>query len=335
MTVSDVPVVDVLILGLDGIMGYTLSGPFDVFSSVGACWESVSGERAQVRFKVEIVGTHPGPIRTFNNLTLDCTCQIADVETADLIIVPSISPGGDGAISLPANLLAWLRKQHAQGAVLASICAGSFVLAEAGLLDNRRATTHWAYRDQFSTLYPRVHLQRDALMTDENRLICAGGSASWQYLTCYLLELFGGEDVAHHANRFFLLNGVFDKQTPCIALAANLPENDMIVREVQQWMQAHLQMPDLLAKAVIYSGLPERTFKRRFKLATQQTPVEYIQNIRIEKAKRLLEKRSNTIMDISEKIGYSEESSFRRLFKRKVGVTATEYRRAFARPGAV
>ncbi len=332
MSVSDVPIVDVSILGLEGIMGYTLSGPFDVMSSVGMCWEEVSGESVGTRFDVEIVSERPGTVRTFNHLKISSTRVFQDVEHTDLIIIPSLAPDSKGSCNLSADLIEWLNRQHEDGAVLASICAGSFVLAEAGLLNGRLATTHWAYRDVFRRRYPDVILQPDEMLTDDTRVICAGGSASWQYLTSYLLVRFGGEELASHANRFFLLNGGFDKQTPCIPLAANLSESDLVVREVQLWLKAHISEKNLLPRAVRYSGLTERTFKRRFKSGTQQTPLEYLQNIRIEKAKRLLETPSNTIPDILEKIGYSEDSSFRRLFKRKVGITAYEYRRGFAMP---
>ncbi len=329
MNVLNVPTTRVTILALEGIMGYTLSGPFDVFSSLGSCWEAVSGESPKMHFDVRIAGSKTGSIETFNKFQLKCQNRFSEIDNTDLIIIPSVALKADGELTHEQELYQWLASQHRRGAILASICAGSFILAQSGLLDGRLATTHWAFSDLFRQKYPNVNLQPDEMLTEEDRIICAGGSTSWQYLTSYLLDKFGGSDLASQANRFFLLSGNFDKQTPCIPLAAALAEQDLVIRDVQIWIQEHITEQDLLTQAIAYSGLAERTFKRRFKQATMQTPLEYVQNIRIEKAKRLLENSDNTIMDIMDEIGYAEDSYFRRLFKRKVGVTANEYRRGF------
>ncbi|MCB1754246.1 MAG: DJ-1/PfpI family protein [Gammaproteobacteria bacterium] len=265
-------------------MGYTLSGPFDVFSSTGPCWEAVSGEAPQIHFKVNIAGLHCGAVESFNKMKLDCPLSFTQIGKTDLVIIPSVAPGPDGRYRTDPRLSRWLVEQYQSGAVLASICAGSFVLAESGLLDGKLATTHWAFRDLFRQNFPEVNLQADEVLTDDDRIICAGGSTSWQYLTSYLLERFAGSEMASQANRFFLLSGSFDKQTPCIPLAAPLAREDLVIRDVQEWMQQHLAEKDLLARAVLHSGLSERTFKRRFKNATGQAPLEYIQNVRVEKA---------------------------------------------------
>jgi transcriptional regulator GlxA family with amidase domain len=331
-TVSDVPIVKVTLLALEGIMGYTLTGPFDIFSSIGECWQAVSGEPISTKFEVEIAGHKVGMVQCFNKLKIYSERHFLDIQQTDLIIIPSVELGSNGYGAVSPELVRWLRMHYKQGAVIASVCAGSFVLAEAGLLDNKIATTHWAFADLFKKNYPPITLHKKEMLTDDQRIVCAGGAASWQFLTCHLLEKFASTEVASQANRFFLLSAGADKQIASMPLAAKLTDDDIIIRAAQLWMKEHLAEKGLLAKTIHFSGLTERTFKRRFKQALMQTPLEYIQNIRIERAKRLLEDENSSIMDILDHIGYAEDSYFRRLFKRKVGLTANEYKRKFALP---
>jgi len=324
------PNITVAILALKETMIYTLAGPYDIFSSAALCSKEALSNMPQFSTSTRIVGLEKGQLTCYNGLQITCQQSLEELDDIDLIIVPSLDLPKDSLLSHHPVLKEWLQKHHKRGATIASICAGSFLLAEAGLLDGKITTTHWAFAEKMQELFPAVEVHADKIITEQDNIVCSGGATSWQDLVSYLVHRYASERVSHQMDHFFLLNTHTEGQLPYKKLASAMSHQDAIVHKTQEWLAENLIEDNLLSKAIALSGLPDRTFNRRFKKATQQSPNEFIQNVRIDQAKFLLETRSETIQAIAEEVGVNDGSYFRRLFKRKTGITAQNYRKQFA-----
>jgi transcriptional regulator GlxA family with amidase domain len=267
--------------------------------------------------------------------------SIADGSGTDIAIVPSLlvergawSPGRYD------DLVAWLRRVHAEGAMLCSACSGVLLIAETGLLDGRDATMHPAYADTFRSTFPNVRLRLGETLVatgEREELVSAGASASWHDLVLYLVARHVGPTAAQGLAKFLLLQWHTDGQAPYVPFDPPREHGDAVVAAAQQWLETGYAVATPVTELVERSGLPERTFKRRFARATGYAPIAYVQHVRVEQAKLRLERTSEPVDEISYAVGYEDPASFRRLFKRIAGVTPGAYRRklqlpAFARP---
>jgi transcriptional regulator GlxA family with amidase domain len=226
----------------------------------------------------------------------------------------------------------WVRRCHANGALLATACSGAVLLGEAGLLDGQDATTHWAFCDMLQRRYPlaRVRPQR-AMVTagDGQRLVMAGGGSSWMDLALYLIARLSGIEAAMQVARLNLIDWHHIGQQPFARLAKSRQVEDAVIGRCQAWIAEHYTHPAPVTAMTQHSGLAERSFQRRFKLATGMTPMEYIQTLRIEEAKHLLETTAGPIEAVAEEVGYDDAAFFSRLFRRSVNLTPAQYRRRF------
>jgi len=224
----------------------------------------------------------------------------------------------------------WLLDRHAQGAILASNCAGSFALAAAGLLAGRQATTHWAFEELFRGRFPEVDLAIDRMVVDDGDILTAGGMLAWTDLGLRIVERLLGPTVMIETSRFLLIDPGGREQRNYASFAPNMTHGDAAVLKVQHWLQsrgsAHVAVRDMAAEA----GLEERTFQRRFKAATGMTPLEYWQQLRIGKARELLEFTRDSVDRIAWEVGYEDSGAFRKLFHRITGLTPGEYRQRFS-----
>ena len=324
------PNISVSILTLKETMVYTLAGPYDIFSSAAFCSEELSTSRPLFIATTQLVGIEKGPISCYNGLKIHCQQALDEVEKTDLIIIPSLDLPQNPLLDHYPSLKKWLQDHHKNGTTIASICAGSFLLAEAGLLDGKVATTHWAFADKMQNLFPNIEIHSDKIITEQDNIICSGGATSWQDLVSYLIHKFASKEIAHQIDHYFLLNTHIEGQLPYKKLTSTIKHQDAVIQKTQEWIKENIAHTDLLNQGVLFSGLPERTFKRRFKIATGQSPNHYIQNTRIDQAKYLLETSTENIQSIAEKVGLSDGSYFRRLFKRKTEITAHDYRKQFS-----
>ena len=324
------PNITISILAIEETMVYTLAGPYDIFSTAAVCSQQMRSASAAFVTDTSVVGIKKGPLSCYNGLTIECQKSLGDVTTTDLIIIPSMEFIEEPFLTKYPELKDWLIQHHKKGSVIASVCAGAFLIAETGLLDGKISTTHWAFADAMQEKFPAVEVHSDKIITEQDSLVCAGGATSWQDLVVYLVEKYSTVDTAKYIEQFFLLNTHQEGQRPYKLLKSMVAHEDQIIREAQEWVGNNLAIEDLLKKVTQNAGLPERTFKRRFKLATKQTPNEYIQNERIDTAKNLLLTRSSTVQEIAEQVGLVDGSYFRRLFKRKTGMTAHDFRKSFA-----
>ncbi len=206
------------------------------------------------------------------------------------------------------------------------------MLAASGLLDGGSATTHWAFTDHLRRSYPDVRLEPDRILVPadaDHRVITTGGMAAWEDLALYLIARFYGEAMAINAAKLYLFGDRSEGQLLFAAMGKPKRHDDAAIAHSQAWIANHYDAPNPVNAMVRESGLAERSFKRRFKLATGYTPIDYVQKLRIEEAKHLLEATTDAVDTVARQAGYEDPTSFRRLFKRLTGVTPGRYRQRF------
>lgn len=225
--------------------------------------------------------------------------------------------------------IAWVRRHIDHGALVCATCSGSVLLAEAGLLDGAEAASHWSMADLFRDRYPGVRFRPERILCDSGRagqLITTGGASSWQDLALYLIGRFCGAEEAARVARLFLLGDRGYGQLPFASMARPRQHSDAVISKIQAWLVDNYATTNPVSAMVGRSGLSERSFKRRFSAATGYTPIEYVQALRIEEAKQMLETEDVAIEDVSVSVGYEDPTFFRKLFKRRTGVTPAQYR---------
>jgi transcriptional regulator GlxA family with amidase domain len=261
---------------------------------------------------------------------------VAEIEATDIIIVPSVLLGAEGwKNGRYPELVEWTSRMHAQGAQLCSACSGIFLLAETGLFDGYDATVHWGYADPFAQTFPRVALQPERVLVvsgEREDLVTSGAAMTWHDLVLYLIARHVGATAAQTIARQFALQWHHDGLAPYIVFQGRTDHGDAAIADVQAWLAKHFPVAGPVEEMVRRSGLAERTFKRRFTEATGFAPLEYVQRLRIEDAKRRLERTDAAADEISWKVGYEDAAFFRRLFKRTTGMTPGAYRRRFQVP---
>ena len=262
-----------------------------------------------------------------------------ELDQTDIIIIPSMIPeGGEWNPGRYPKVVNWLSAMHTQGAMLCSACSGVLLLAETGLLDGREATIHWAYARTFRQNFPNVRLRLEKILVttgDRQEFVMSGASASWHDLVLYLVARHVGPPAAQAIAKFMLLQWHVDGQAPYIVFETPTDHGDGAVLDAQEWLRDHFTIASPVEEVVRQSGIAERSFKRRFTKATGYSPITYVQRLRVEDAKRRLERTDAPIDEISWNVGYEDPAFFRRLFKRITGITPGVYRRKFRLPDFV
>lgn len=325
------PPIEVSILALPSVHASALYGGHDILSSAGMRWDSsVERIHCSSSLRVRTVGATTDPLEGWNGVVVQPSVAIDDVPRSDLVYVPAMGAPDQDVPETAPEVLRWLAEQYEGGAVIATACSGSFVLAEAGLLEAEPATTHWAYARTFTRRFPRTRLCPDralVLAGADQRIVTAGGGSLWQELLLYLIARFLGRDAAAHAARLYLIDWGRDDQTPYALFQDRRQHADAVIREAQRWILEHAADADVLAGARARTGLLDRTFERRFRAVAGVSPLRYIQEIRIELAKEAIERGARSLDEIAWEVGYADPATFRRLFRRMVGLTPSEYRR--------
>jgi transcriptional regulator GlxA family with amidase domain len=258
-------------------------------------------------------------------LTVECDATLRTAGPADLIVVPALDPDIEQHLALNKQVVPWLRRAFSAGADVASACTGAFVLGEAGLLDGRAATTHWAFQGLLAQRHPRIRLQPQAILVDQGRVVTAGGATSFINLALFLVERLLGSNVAWAASRMFLIDPNKAPQGAYAMFSSQKSHGDDGILCAQELIEADVgRVPpvDAIARRVAMSP---RNFARRFHTATGNTPREYIQRVRIEAAKRMLE-NGQGVGEIARRVGYGDAVGFRKLFVRTTGLTPADYR---------
>lgn len=321
---------DVTVVILNDNYASTAIGPIEVFHSSGHLWNALKGEALKPRFRVTIASLDGEPVSSPYPMHIAPQASIRDVEKADLIVVPSSGLDLDAQFARHAALFPWLRKKAAEGTYIAGTCTGAAYLAEAGLLDGREATTHWATADDFRRRYPKVNWRPEKLITEDRRMLCSGGVYSSMDLSLYLVEKFCGHDVALQCAKALLINMPRPCQSGYAVLPLSRPHDDDKVRAAEAHIEKNYARDisiDGLARQVCMSP---RNFIRRFRTATGRLPGNYLQAMRVAVAKEMLENGARSIQAVSAAVGYDDAAFFRGVFKRHTGMTPGEYRETFA-----
>lgn len=310
----------------------TLFSILDVLASVGRDWEQLHhSPPAESGFQASLGTLDGAPYWDINGRKITPDANLDEVPAPDLIIVPDLhietsSPPPEELTPVAQ----WISEAYAKGSTVASVCSGAVLLGATGLLDGKEATTHWAYADTLSQSFPAVKVCRERILIpagDGHRVITAGGVSAWEDLMLYLIGRYMGIGVARQIAKIYLIEPHQDRQLSYASLMAGRQHNDKLIREAQVWAAQNYDTPSPVATMAARSQLTERGFHRRFKLATGQTPIDYIQTLRIEEAKQLLEASNMPIEEISMEVGYAEPSSFRTAFRKRVGISASAYRK--------
>ncbi len=314
--------------------GAVLYGLFEVLSSFGAAWaEVMGGPQNPVEFDVRIVAPSRDPFTCVGGVPITPHASLDEIDYADVVIVTdlAINPDTSHDHKWP-QVKSWLKRIYNAGGTVCSVCSGSVLLAGSGLLDDKPATTHWAYVAHFKRFYPQVKLEAGRVLVpvdEEKRIVTCGGMAAWEDLVLYLIASYYGEGMAVNAAKLYLFGDRSEGQLLFAAMSKPKRHEDAVIANSQQWLAEHYDAPNPVMGMVQQSGLAERTFKRRFKAATGYTPIDYVQTLRVEEAKHLLEATDAAIDLIAHQTGYEDPTSFRRLFKRLTGVTPGRYRQRF------
>ncbi|MBI5592923.1 MAG: helix-turn-helix domain-containing protein [Deltaproteobacteria bacterium] len=277
---------------------------------------------------IRLVSMDGKPILCQNNVQLNVHGAVDDIEHADIFIVTSV---GDVGTDLPKYrfLVDWLRNQHNEGTAIASICTGAFLLAETGLLDGKEATTHWTASDLFKERYPRIQLNPEKLIINHGDLYCADGKSAGIDLAYYLVEKYLGHMLAVSIAKFFVHDFRRVSRNTYAYYDAKTDHNDLEILRTQQWIKDHLAETFNINGLLEVACMSLRTFERRFKKATGDTPLVYLQRMRVEVAKHLLETTNYTFDEISYQMGYMNSGSFRKVFGKWAALLPSEYRDRF------
>jgi transcriptional regulator GlxA family with amidase domain len=325
--------IDVHIVAVPETAGSALYGMKDVLMSAGRLWQELVREPGEPLFTVSIVSPRKRNFDCGNGIPVKPDLSLAEAQIARIVILPELWLGPDESIhGRYEEVLEWVRQQYNQGATIYSACSGSILLAETGLLDGSPATSHWGYRSLFELQYPQVHFNPDSNLVfadNEGRIVTAGGTTSWHDLALHIIARYGSPAEAIRIAKVYLLKWHGEGQLPYAALGKHIPHDDALVQSCEVKLKEDYRRIDAIARVIAYAAIPERTLKRRFKLATGSSLLEYIQNLRIEQAKRLLESHRTPVEEVSVLVGYEDASFFRRLFKRLTGLPPNQYRRLF------
>ena len=311
-----------------------LYGLYDVLYSVGAVYPDMTlGEPGPEALDVRIVAAEATPFYCLGDVAVEPHSAIKTVERADVVVVCDMyTPIHEPPHGRYPREIAWLRKMHGQGALIASVCSGSLVLAEAGLLDGHEAAAHWAYVDLFRRCYPAVTMSEGSVLcltAESAGIVTAGGVTALHDLALYLIARLCGRQQAVLTSKVFLISGHDDGQLPYAAMTRRIGTSDAVIGDCQSWIAENYHDDKPVQRMAEHSGLNPRTFARRFRAATGYQPIDYVQSLRVEEAKQLLETGETDIDGIAEMVGYDDPASFRRLFKRRIGLTPAAYRRKF------
>lgn len=311
-------------------------GVFDTLYAPGVFLNKMFGQPLEPLFRPRLVAVDCAPIELFTGVTVMPQESIGSISRTDIVFVPNVMVYTPECIrKLDRRLIEWIRAMHDGGAQMYASCGGPLVLAEAGLLEGCSATTHWTYVPLFRRAFPEVELQENRILVQSgpgHSVVCSGGASSWQDLCLYIIARHCGIEEALKISKLFYYQWHRDGQQPYASMVANVAHGDAAILKCQEWLADHYHHPDPAREAARRSGLPKRTFDRRFRAATGYAPLAYVQSLRVEEAKQLLETGSDPVEEVARQVGYEDTPSFRRLFRRLVGMGPGEYRRKFQMP---
>jgi transcriptional regulator GlxA family with amidase domain len=301
-------------------------GAYEIFNAANAYWKE-SG-RKQL-FKVEVAGVSKQAEFDNGLLTLRAQAQISTIDKTDLIVIPSLARDFQKFSKGNELLIDWITKQYNNGAEVASMCTGAFMLASTGLLNGKNCSTHWSAADSFRSLFPEVNLKAENLITDEQGIYTNGGGYSFLNLVIYLVEKYYDRQAAIYCSKIFQIELDRHSQSAFIIFKGQKNHGDETIKKAQAYIENHADEKISVQDLSSMFAVGRRNFDRRFIKATGNTPVEYLQRVKVESAKKGFETSSKTINEIMYEVGYSDVKAFREVFRKITGMSPMEYKHKY------
>lgn len=304
----------------------SIVGTYKLFSKANEYWKQKGNPE---QFIIQLAGVSKN-IQFFDGLfEVKPHIHLADIAKTDLIIIPSLNHNYQEAIKANEFLIEWIEKQYKQGTEVASICTGAFILASSGLLDGRSCSTHWSAINGFKTLFPKVNLEPDRLITDEKGIYTNGGAYSFLNLIIYLIEKYFDRQTAIFCSKVFQIEMDRNSQSEFVIFNGQKLHNDEVIIQAQTFIESQLHDKISIEQLASRFAVGRRNFDRRFIKATGNTPVEYTQRVKVESAKKAFESTRKTINEVMYDVGYSDVKAFREVFRKITGMSPLEYRNKY------
>lgn len=308
----------------------SIEGPRQLLTQVN---HFANARRLPALFNVQLVGlTKETPI-SGGLYTIHSDALLQDVQKTDLIIIPAVDGDLNQAIENNREFIPFIAKQYKQGAEVASLCLGAFILASTGLLDGKKCATHWMAANEFRKLFPEVNLIADKIITDERGIYTSGGAYSYLNLILYLIEKYVGREMSILCAKVFAIEFERSSQSPFIMFTGQKDHEDESIKDAQVFIENNFQEKITVDQLAEKLSIGRRNLERRFKKATSNTVVEYIQRVRIEAVKKSLETDRKTINELMYEVGYSDNKAFRTIFRKITGLSPIEYRNKYSQEG--
>lgn len=323
------PAVSVTILAFDSVLATALTGINDLLCMTGVTWNQLNKQPVSPNFNVQIASTKALPIQTQYNVSISAHCAIEDVTHSDIYLVPAIAGDIEKALANNPAIIKLLKTLDPAKCLIGGNSAGAFFLAEAGLLNGKVATTHWAVADLFRQKYPQVNLKADQVITHDQNIICNSGGMAWFDFGLYLVETFCGHETAMRTSKVFIAETGGPNKLTFSPLIGKKYHNDKIVLKIQDWMENNYTSSVAIGELGEQFGLSSRSLIRRFNSTTGMSPSGYLQAVRADSACKLLVQTDKTVADITLAVGYEDVSSFCKFFKDKTGLSPSSYRARF------
>jgi transcriptional regulator GlxA family with amidase domain len=308
-----------------------IADPQYLFSAVNQ-FLVVSGK--QPLFNVSLVGEKKEVKLNNGMYSIRTDRQIKDVMKTDLVFIPALFGDMRTAIDENKALIPWINIQYANGAEVASLCVGAFLLASTGLLNGKKCSTHWGFQNEFREMFPDVDVQDGSIITEENRIYSSGGANSYWNLLLHLVEKYTDRETAILASKYFAIDIDRESQTAFAIFKGQKNHHDAEVKKVQDYIEKNYPDKISVDELAAQVAVGRRSLERRFKLATNNTVLEYVQRIKIEAAKRSFESNRKTINEVMFDVGYTDSKAFRTIFKKVTGLTPVEYRNKYNKIGS-
>jgi transcriptional regulator GlxA family with amidase domain len=317
--------ISILIPKGEAVMG-SIEGPHKVFTQVN---EFLTDMGKPPMFDVKLVGL-TRETQTYENLfTVQPQVTIQEVGYTDLIIIPAIKGNFRESLEMNREFIPWIAKNYKSGSEVASLCLGAFLLASTGLLKGKKCSTHWVAANEFKRMFPDVNLVAEKIITDENGIYCSGGAYSILNLVLYLVEKYAGRSMAVLCAKVFEIEIERGSQSQFIIFNGQKEHEDEHIKKAQHFIEQNFQRRITVDELASMLALSRRNLERRFKKATANTTVEYIQRVKIEAAKMSLESSRENVNEVMYKVGYTDSKAFRTTFKKITGVSPLQYRSKF------
>jgi transcriptional regulator GlxA family with amidase domain len=317
---------NVSILVPENAVMQAIADPQYLFSAVNQ-FMAVAGKKPL--FDVQLVGLKKQVKINDGLYSINTTQLLKDVKKTDLVIIPALFGDMKTAIASNKGALPWINEQYSQGAEVASLCVGAFLLASTGLLNGKKCSTHWGFQNEFREMFPDVEVIEGNIITAENRLYSSGGANSYWNLLLHLVEKYTDRETAILASKYFAIDIDRDSQTTFALFKGQKNHTDDAVKKAQNYIEMNFQDKISIDDLIELASVGRRSFERRFKIATNNTVLEYIQRIKVEAAKRSFENSRKNMNEVMFDVGYTDTKAFRNVFKKITGLTPFEYRNKY------